>query len=75
MFTGSCSVTGPMLGVDLESSWQPPPSSLFYKMLELRPREVHDLPTVTQLLRTGILVHVTLDLSSDERGLGALDRG
>lgn len=25
MFTGSCSVTGPMLVVDLELSWQPTP--------------------------------------------------
>lgn len=45
------------------------------QMMELRPREIHDLPRVTQLQRTRILVHVTLDLSSGGRGLGALGRG
>lgn len=40
------------------------------QMMELRPREIHDLPRVTQLQRTRILVHVTLDLSSGGRGAG-----
>lgn len=31
VFTGSCSVTGPIPGVDVESSWHAPPSSPFYR--------------------------------------------